>query len=203
MSARPAAARSRGAFSALARRSTGARVASAWPSATAASPNVAMKLGQSQAGTSAAALSALSGGPARKPASSRSVKTAGACVSPVQRAITSSTAIVNASAAAPSASARPVSSPIRSASERRRRSASYTNVPIAERSPEPAKRCAFAHSLKANGAVRWRSKTSSSTSIAPARRPAARITKFLRLAVRDSRLPAHRVRMSPCGSRRV
>ena len=65
-----------------------------------------------------------------------------------------------------STSARGLSSPMASALEARPRSASKTRLPMAARSPEPAKRCASPQSFRASAAGRLRPATSSRTSMA-------------------------------------
>src|SRR5690606_34964892 len=80
-----------------------------------------------------------------------------------------------ASGAAARTSARVESSPIFAASESRRRRTSNTRLPIAARSPEPAKRCALPQSARACAAGRWRTKISSSTSTAAFIRAPGRI----------------------------
>ena len=81
----------------------------------------------------------------------------------------------SARGAAPSASARGVSSPMQAAMDERRRSASNTIVPMAARSPDPAKRCALPQSASAVAAGRCRVRISSRTSAAAAIRAPARI----------------------------
>src|SRR5690606_24460364 len=83
--------------------------------------------------------------------------------------------MAKASGAAASTSERVESSPICAASESRRRRTSNTRLPIAARSPEPAKRCALPQSASACAAGRWRTKISCSTSTAAFIRAPGRI----------------------------